>query len=438
MEFALNLSALLVFCVISIQIYTRKFDKYRLLRMPENKNCLYCINQNMFFLIFIVCTAPFFLGQFSLFKYGFYFLMSVYLLLVGKVKLKIDLIVRAYILFYLWLIISVSYSSARYDSIMLLIKYIIPLLALWLGYSAIEGKYDLFYFSKAVVRTSAVYALIIGGISAVFMSWLYFSPIGNMFLKYAGLADYFTSIFIIPFVLYWITNRKVYLLIAMWLFLSTVLESVRTGLGGMALAGAFYAFFRYKMKSLVYILAVGAIFVGVILYVPSINEKFFGKKAGNVQASEIIQGDALKLDNIQTSGRQFLWELVMRKFYEPNPIMGAGIGTTTKFIKERAQREHTIALLHSDYVQILCDNGIIGIVLLAFFYLCVICKVFHYTYRFKKNIWVKISGTLAVSSLAGVAFSMGFDNVVSHSMTSLINPFIFIGFFLKFIELSKK
>ena len=148
MEFALNLSALLVFCVISIQIYTRKFDKYRLLRMPENKNCLYCINQNMFFLIFIVCTAPFFLGQFSLFKYGFYFLMSVYLLLVGKVKLKIDLIVRAYILFYLWLIISVSYSSARYDSIMLLIKYIIPYWLCGLDIVQLRGNMTYFIFQR--------------------------------------------------------------------------------------------------------------------------------------------------------------------------------------------------------------------------------------------------------------------------------------------------
>jgi len=437
-EFVLNLLALIVFCIVSIQIYTRRFDKYRLFRLPENKEFLYRVNQNMLFLIFVVCTAPFFLGQFSLLKYGFYFFMSVYLLLLGKVKVKIDLIVWAYLLFYFWLVISVSYSSVKYDSMMLLIKYILPLLALWTGYSAIEGKYDLYYFSKSVAKSSIVYALTIGGVGAVFMSWLYFSPFGNMFLKYAGLADYFSSLFIVPFILYWITNRKVYLLIAVWMLLSTVLESVRTGLGGMALAGAFYAFFRYKMRSLVYILAVGVIFVGVILYVPSINEKFFGEKAGKIQASEIVQGDALSLDNIQTSGRQFLWELVMRKFYEPNPIVGAGLGTTTRFLKERAEQEHTVALLHSDYIQILCDNGVVGIVLLIFFYLCVIYKTFQYTYRTQGDIWVKMSGTLAVSSLAGVAFAMGFDNVVSHSMTSLINPFIFIGFFLKFIDLSKQ
>ena len=437
MSLFLNLLALIAFVFISIWIFTPKFDKYRLLKFPENSDYLYRINRNMYFLIFVVCTAPFFLTYLSLIKYGIYFLVLIYLLILGKIKIKVDVIVGTYLLFFLSLIISTSYSESRYDSMMLLIKYSIPLLSLWLGYSAVEEKYDLYYFSKFVAKTSIVYALIAGGVSAVFMPWLYFSPfVSGVILKYAGLADYFTSIFVIFFILHWITGRKIYLWGALWLLLSTILEVVRTGLGGMALVGTFFVFFRYKLKSIPYIIVTGILFVSIVLYVPSVNEKFFGKNAGTVDATDIVQGGALSMDNIQTSGREFLWELVMNKFYEPNPIIGSGLGTTTHFIKDRAQKEHTIALLHSDYVQILCDNGIIGIVLLALFYLCVICKVFIYSWR-GVDPWIKVSGIMAVSSMAGVAFSMGFDNVVSHSMTSLINPFIFIGFFLKFIDLAK-
>ena len=127
----------------------------------------------------------------------------------------------------------------------------------------------------------------------------------------------------------------------------------------------------------------------------------------------------------------------MNKFYESSPIVGSGLGTTTHFMKERAMREHTIALLHNDYVQILCDTGVVGIVLISIFYLCIVIKILKYTWSRNVDIWVKISGVMAVASMAGVAFSMGFDNVVSHSMTSLINPFIFIGFFLKFIDIDK-
>lgn len=438
MSLFLNLFALIAFIIISVRIFTPAFDKYRLVKFIGNRGYLYRINRNMYFLIFVVCTAPFFLGQFSLIKYGIYFGALIVLLFWGKIRIKIDLIVGAYLLFFLWMVISIGYSEMRYDSIMLLIKYTIPLFSLWLGYSAIEEKYDLYYFSKAVTTSALFYALIVGGFSAMFMPWLYFSPFGTgMFLTYAGLADYFTSIFVVFFILYWITSRKIYLWGALWILLSTILATVRTGLGGIALVGVFFAFFRYKWKSVPYIIMVGVLFVGAILFIPSINEKFFGENAGTITASDIVQGDALSLDNIQTSGREFLWGLAMDKFYEPSPIVGSGLGTTTHFIKERGKSRHTVALLHSDYVQILCDNGIVGIVLIAIFYLCIIIKVFRYTWNRNINIWVKISGIMAAASMAGVAFSMGFDNVVSHSMTSLINPFIFIGFFLKFIDLSK-
>ena len=432
----LNFSALLIFAIVSFYIFRPAFDKYRLVKFVENSEYLYRINRNMYFLIFVVCTAPFFLGQFSLFKYGIYFVTLIVLLLLGKIRIKVDIIVGFYLIFFLWLVISMIYTESLYDSIMLLIKYTIPLFSLWLGYSAIESKYDLYYFSKAVTQSSVIYALIIGGFSATFMPWLYTSS-STIFLKYAGLADYFTSIFVLFLVMHWVTSRKTYLLGALWVLLSTILAVVRTGLGGIALACAFFAFFRHRFRSIPYIIAAGLLFIGIILFVPSVNEKFFGEESGTVTAHDIVQGDALSLDNIQTSGREALWTIAMNKFYEPSPIVGSGLGTTTHFIKERAAKEHTIALLHSDYVQILCDNGIIGIVLISIFYLCIIMKVFRYTWKQNVNEWIKISGIMAVASMAGVAFSMGFDNVVSHSMTSLINPFIFIGFFLKFIDIDK-
>lgn len=437
MSLFFNLIGLIVFIIISILIFTPYFNKYRLLKNPENRNSSYYMSQEMFFLIFIICTAPFFFGQFSLIKYGFYFLVLINLLITGRINIRIDLIVGVYLLFFLWLVVTSVYSQSYYDAILLLIKYIMPLLSLWLGYSAIRGRYDLYYCLKYIAKYAVFYALLIGGVSAVFMPWLYFSPIGNMFLKYAGLADYFTAIFIVFFILHWITRRKKYLFGAVWLLLSTLLEVVRTGLGGMTLVVGLFVGSRYKLKSIPYIAVAAILFIGIILYVPSVNEKFFGPNAGQMQVVDFINGDALSLDNIQTSGREFLWNLVIAKFYEPSPIIGAGLGTTSHFVKMRALDINAPALLHNDYVQILCDTGIIGLVLISLFYFAVVVKVFAYVWRRHVDFWVKVCGIMSVASLAGTAFSMGFDNVVSHSMTSLIIPFIFIGFFLKFIELSK-
>lgn len=438
MSTIINLIILVVFTLYAITIFRPSFANKRIFDLPDKAGYSYQMNAQMYFLTFIVCTAPVFLGQFSLLKYGVYFTILIYLLATKKISLKIDLIVDCYLIFYSWLIITCFYADITVDTFTLLIKYLIPILSLWLGYSAIESHYDLFYFSKATVKTCAIYGLIIGGFSAVFMPWFYYSPFGNgIFLTYAGLADYFTSLFVVPLVWHWITGKRIGLWIATWMLLSTILESVRTGLGGIAIVSCFFVFFRYKLKSVPFIIVLVIGFIASVLFIPSINEKFFGVNAGKVGAKAIIAGDGLSLDNIQTSGRQFMWDLCLQKYYEPNPVYGAGLGTVTRFMKDRAIRENTIALLHSDYVQLLCDCGSISIILLAIFFLCVVAKVFYYTWITHANIWVVISGIMAISSLAGVAFSMGFDNVVSHSMTSLINPFIFIGFFLKFIDLAK-
>lgn len=438
MSTIINLIILLVFTLYAITIFRPSFSNKLIFDLPDKVGYSYKMNAQMYFLTFIVCTAPVFLGQFSLLKYGVYFVILIYLLVTKRIKLKADLIVSSYLIFYLWLIITCFYADITIDTFTLLIKYLIPILSLWLGYSAIESHYDLFYFTKATVKTCAIYGFLIGGFSAVFMPWLYYSPFGNgIFLTYAGLADYFTSLFVVPLVWYWITGKKIGLWIAGWLLLSTILESVRTGLGGIALVSCFFAFFRYKLKSIPFIVVLVAGFTASILFIPSINEKFFGTNAGRVNAKDILVGDGLQLNNIQTSGREFMWNLCFQKYYEENPVFGVGLGTVTRFMKDRAIRENTVALIHSDYVQLLCDCGNISIILLVFFSLCVIVKVFYYTWVVHSNIWIVVSGIMAISSLAGVAFSMGFDNVVSHSMTSLINPFIFIGFFLKFIDLAK-
>lgn len=436
MNTIVNFIGLVIFILLSILIYSPSFDKKRIFALPDNPRYAYVMGKNMYFLIFIVCTAPFYLGEFSLIKYAIYFIATIIILLKKENIFKFDSIVKSYILFYIWLIVSCIYTTFTYDTLTLLIKYSIPLLSLWVGYNAIDSKYDLYYFVKGCIIACSIYALVIGGFSASFTPWLY-NLFPRLLLKYAGLADYFTSLIILPVIFCWITGRKRYFLIVLWLLLSAVLASVRTGIGGIFIVICFYALFRFKLKSLPVIAFAIAGFISIILFVPSVNEKFFGDKAGEIQAKDIVADNALSLDNIQTSGRSYLWDLTLTKFYEPHKITGSGLGTVTHFMKIRAIKENTVALLHSDYVQILCDTGIIGLALLILFYLNVLYKVFFYTWKTNSNTLIKITGIMAIASLSGVAFSMAFDNVVSHSMTSLINPFIFIGFFLKFIDKSK-
>lgn len=289
---------------------------------------------------------------------------------------------------------------------------------------------------KAVNIVGCVYCCFIGGQGYKLMPWLYFSPIGAQFSKYAGFADFLTSIFIVPILLFWLTRDRKYVYCALWMLLSTVLESVRTGMGGMLLVFALAILLKDKWKAVPGLMLAGAVFVGTILFVPEVKEKFFGDDASNVTAMDIVQGRAIRMDNIQTSGREYMWKTVKEELYRGHEISGNGLGVAEHFSKNLLY-ENQIAKIHNDYLVLQCDTGNIGVVLLSLFYLTVILKVSMNVAMRRSSTLVRATGIMALPSMAGIAFCMYFDNVVSNSMQSMVMPYIYLGFFLKALEIEK-
>ena len=76
----------------------------------------------------------------------------------------------------------------------------------------------------------------------------------------------------------------------------------------------------------------------------------------------------MDFDNIQSNGREQIWEDNMYRFFTPNPLTGAGLGESMEYTKNN----FTVKLIHNDYVQILCDMGLVGIGLFGLFFLVTI------------------------------------------------------------------
>lgn len=431
--------SLLIFVVLTYwvgQIYLSGKKKLRLVEVGKKE--YYLLSQNMYFVIFTVCTAPIFLGSLSLLKYGLWFMTMLALLFVGKVRIKFEFMTVMYSIFFLWLCYTMTYTTVPRDGAMMLIKFSLPMLFLWLGYSGLSNEKDLIIFLKVVNVAACIYCFFIGGQGCKLMPWLYYGPIGGLFSKYAGFADYLTSIFIVPILLYWLTKEKKYIFCALWMVLSTVLESVRTGMGGMMLVFCIALLLKNKTKAIPGLAVAGAMFLSVVLFVPSVNEKFFGEDAGKVSATDIVQGGAMSMDNIEMSGREYMWERVLDNCYRGNETFGGGLGTSGRFVKNYGEATQGLVMMHNDYLQILCDAGIVGIVFIALFYISVILKVTSNVALRRSSLLVKLTGIMAFSSLAGIAFCMYFDNVVSNSMQSMVMPYIYLGFFLKALDLEKR
>ena len=424
---------IVLLCWVGIIYFSNKY-KFRTIQYEKGES--YLLSRNMYFVIFTVCTAPVFLGSLSLLKYGLWFVTVLLLLFTGKVRTKFEITTVLYVVFFLWLCYTMTYTTATRDGVMMLIKYSLPMLFLWLGYSAMNNEKDFIIFLKVVNIVACIYCFFIGGQGGKLMPWLYISPIGLQIATYAAFADYLTSIFIVPILLYWLTKEKKYIFCALWMVLSTVLESVRTGMGGMMLVFAFAMVLRYKAKAIPGLLFAGALFVSVILFVPKVNEKFFGEDAGKVTATEIVQGNALSLDNIEMSGREYLWKKVKENCYYGNELIGKGLGEAEYFAKNKMYKGK-ISKVHNDYLILLCDTGIVGVIMFVLFYISVIFKVTSHVMLRRSNPLVRLTGIMVLSSMAGIAFCMYFDNVVSNSMQSMVMPYIYIGFFLKALDIEK-
>ena len=428
--------SLIIFIVLTYWVGQIYFGKKKLRLVEYSKDEHYLLSQNMYFVIFTVCTAPIFLGSLALLKYGLWFVAMLALLFVGKVRIKFEFMTVMYSIFFLWLCYTMTYTAVPRDGAMMLIKFSLPMLFLWLGYSGLRNEKDLIIFLKVVNIAACIYCGFMGGFAATFIPPLYGFCMG-IFSTYAGFADFLTAVFIVPLMLYWLTKEKKYIYCALWMVLSTVLQSVRTGMGGMMLVFVIALLLKDKVKSLPGLAVAGAMFLGVVMFVPSVNEKFFGDDAGKVSATDIVQGNAMSMDNIEMSGREYMWERVLDNCYYGNETFGGGLGTSGRFVKNYGEANNTLVVMHNDYLQILCDTGIVGIVFIALFYLSVILKVTSNVALRRSSPLVKLTGIMAFSSLVGIGFSMYFDNVVSNSMQSMVMPYIYIGFFLKALELEK-
>lgn len=410
--------------------YSYGFQKCMVLRYPIiPKGYEAKVTKNMSFLLFSIATSMVFLGPLSLVKY------AVWIILLGMLSLtrfqcKLDVVMWFYLIFLAWCGYALTYSQDTGAGINMMVKYFLPILYFWLGYNAIESWDDVILCLKYTVVVGVIYASIVGGVTYYILSPLYgFLAFSGLCLAYAPLADFFSCIICVPIAMYVFTKNKSYLLAAGWLALSTVAAAVRTGMGGMTIALAIFAFIVYKFKSIPYVAIVVILLVGTVLFIPSVNEKMFSNEINTSNISMNVGGK-----NITMNGRQYTWEWGLNRFYKGKELKGSGIGTALTGLKKGRDG----ALFHSDYVQMKCEIGDIGLSLFVIFAVMALIKTLSTTIKFSYNKRLTIIGAIATGSLGGMLFCMAFDNVVTYAQQAYVLPFMFMGIFQKCVEIKDR
>lgn len=328
-----------------------------------------------------------------------------------------------YTLFMLWLIIGLSYAPALTYGVRVILKYFYPII-ITLTASAVVRNEALFLKSSLGARTVAIVCLVVSFVPYIGLLF------PGVFWYGTARAINFISISILSLAFYFYAGRKLKDMIWFGIFLMPcVIWVFRTSMLGNFVALSVFSIFRYKIRALPILALIGAIGIGAVFFIPAVREKMF--KNDTVTVADFQEG-RVSMDDVNSNARFAMWEFFENQFYKGHELQGSGTGATQEYFYTHYVFGG-LKVMHSDIVQMKCDNGLIALSLYFGSILLMIGHAFIVFCRSKIPI-IKICSITAGATLAGVAATMYSDNVVNYSMCTLAYPFGFYGMMLGLLQ----
>ena len=344
---------------------------------------------------------------------------------VCKRKVKWSPASVVYVIYLCWLAAGLVYSPAPLYGFRVILKYLYPLLIMLFASAAVRDT--------EVFLTAGIGARVVALISIVFAFVPFIGKLvpGVFWYGTAEAINYISmSMFSLALISYTRgTRHKKSNIYYMILFvLPCFLWVFRTSIMGTTLAFMVFFIFKYRLKSLPIIYGFILLFVVAIFAIPSVREKMF-VDSSSASVSQLESGE-LSTDNIDSNGRFAMWEWSLDQFYHGRELIGTGTGNLQETFYALRHPFGSIRIVHCDYVQMLCDNGLIGLILFgcSFLFLIFHCFVVYQNHKYHEGI--RMCAIVAGSSMAGVLLTMMTDNVINYSMATISYPCGFYGMML--------
>lgn len=329
-----------------------------------------------------------------------------------------------YSIYILWLVVGLSYTPAPGYGFRVILKYLYPLLIMLFASAAVRDK-EVFLKAGIGARMVAIIS-----IAVAFIPYIGRLFPGVFWYGTARAINYISMCVFSLALFYYTKEKRKNLLLCILFMFPCILWVFRTSIMGTTLALMTFFFFKYKLRSLPVIVGIMSVVVVAVFTIPSLKEKMF-KDSSNISIEQFQQGEISK-DDINSNARFSMWEHLENRFYEGKELHGSGIGSVQNYMYNNLVFGG-LKVPHSDYVQILCDSGIIGLVL---YLLAIVIMIIHSFIVFQNtyDVAIRMCAIVAGSSLAGVALTLYSDNVVNYSMATLSYPFGFYGMMLGLLK----
>ena len=345
----------------------------------------------------------------------------------SKGKPACPLPVVIHIIALLWLVVGCLYAPDSAYGVRMMLKYIYPVMVC-LTASAVVRRPEVMLKSALGARTVALVAWLI---TFAFVEYILFP--GVFWYATARAINYISICMFSLALFFYLGKERKNLMYAILFTLPCIIWVFRTSIMGTVVGLMVFSLFRYKIKALPVIALIAMLGIACVFYVPSVKEKMFHNP--DVDITMFINGQ-IEEENLNTNGRAAVWEYFENRFYKNHEICGCGTGAC----QHHFYTNHLfggIKIMHSDIVQMKCDNGLIA---LCLYYGSIVLMIGHAFVVFcrQKNRWIKICAITAGASMAGVAVTMYSDNVVNYTMCTLSYPFGFYGMMLGLLKAERR
>lgn len=438
----LNVIIILLFCIFSIIGFVLMFrNNYARISNPIDRSSSITITGPQQFLFYTIATGMIMFNYegFSINLSAIRLLSWIVLLIAGilfttKSRINWSPVLFLYMLYLVWLLIMTTLSPVKEFAIRNFLKYLFPFLIFIFAMKCNVGELLFIKYLKGLVN-----------VSLILLAITYIPPVNNflspLFWGLAAFADYFTVIALVCIGLFRLTKDKKYLFFCI-LFLSySLFHVIRTGIIGFTAGLSIFYLIIYRIKSIPVITIVIVLFLAAIFLIPGIRNKMFkdNNKKNEITAEQLFDNEnALSIDDINTNARQAMWEWSLAKFYENKKLTGSGLGVLQATFYSKKHPFGALLMVHNDYVQIMCDTGLIGLILFLSIFLAMLWHCILIYKNKKSNNILKLAALLSGSTLTAVMVCSITDNAVNYSLATYCYPFIFYGITLFLLQKRKE
>jgi O-antigen ligase len=219
------------------------------------------------------------------------------------------------------------------------------------------------------------------------------------------------------------SSRAVYVLIALGLGAMVIFGFTRITIAGLFLGAAVVLWMSTSSWiRWVFPLAGAASIPALFLLSETFRRRMF-KNQDSVSFDMFTRDPTAVLDQLHGSGRFDHWAYVLKTFFDPHPLFGSGIGTTQHYFYTH---QLGLSVIHSEYVRLLAEIGLIGTVLVVLAFLAYMVRL-RRIYRQAKTSQTRTYALAALGSLVVYLIFMATDNAIDYVTSSGIFVFCLIA-----------